>query len=116
MALMSLRSAALLCGRPRSTLYRAVRRGALPRDAAGRVDTDDLLRLGYLSHSQAEAADRPRSPPPTLHTRMLEYFARFDALLADLQRLLDDLRAHRTQTPPQARPQAKKKRPPPAPH
>jgi hypothetical protein len=91
MALLSLRAAARFCGVPRSTLYRAVQRGALPRDGQGRIDTEDLLRLGYLSRAQAEA-EIPSRAPPSQHARMLAYFDRLEDLIAQLERLLIHLR------------------------
>lgn len=100
MARLSLHAAARLCGKSRTTLYRAIARGALPRDSQGRIDTEDLLRLGYLSRAQAEEPIPPQ-PPPSQHTRLTDAIARLEALATTLADLIAQLRTHTPQRPPQ---------------
>lgn len=85
--------AARLCRVHRNTLYRAVRAGRLPRDAAGLVATEDLVRLGFLSAHRAQERPPPRSPPEPVPLDRLEACLRqAERLLTRLETLTADLR------------------------
>lgn len=83
MARLSMNRAASLCGVARSTIQRAVTSRRLPRGADGLVDTDDLVRLGYLTPDRAESAPPPR---PAVTIRML-----YDTMVPLLQAISEQL-------------------------
>jgi hypothetical protein len=82
MALLTIATAARLCGCPRSTLQRAIRAGRLHLDADHRLDTDELTRAGYLT---AAAAQQPHAPVAQQPRQGLE------DLLRDMQRTMERL-------------------------
>jgi hypothetical protein len=72
MAKLTLSEAARACNIARTTIQRAVKAGRLSLDAEHRVDTAELLRLGYqvdaavlhAASQQAPAAAQQNAAPP----------------------------------------------------
>jgi len=84
MASLTIATAARLCGCPRSTLQRAIRAGRLHLDADHRLDTDDLIRAGYLT---ATAAQPPHAPAAQQKRQGLEDLLR--TMQRSMERLTD---------------------------
>jgi hypothetical protein len=49
MAMLTIAAAARLCGCPRLTIQRAIRRGRLHLDTNHQLDPDELTHAGYLA-------------------------------------------------------------------
>lgn len=104
---LTIAAAARLCGCPRSTLQRAIRRGTLHLNAHHQLDPDELTRAGYLAtaaqQKHATGAQQPRDTTEAALRDMQRSMERLTEVLEALLHVLTSMQQERSSRTQQER-------------